>query len=149
ALARGGWPPYFREFEARTQAAAYRQRGVPLMRGRYRRCASQQGNALLAVMTLGIDDGRAKMLVERLLNWQWPDGGWNCDRDPAADTSSFFETLLPMRGLWAHGAAHAKRAAREAAEVFLERRLAYRAGNGARIRAELTKLHYPPYWPSH
>ena len=46
----GFWtgPAYFREFAAATQAAAYRQRGVPLMRGRYRRCASQQGNALLA-----------------------------------------------------------------------------------------------------
>jgi hypothetical protein len=27
-------PSYFSEFEARTKAEAYRQRGVPLMRGR-------------------------------------------------------------------------------------------------------------------
>src|SRR5688500_12662736 len=45
-------PSFFREFEARTKAAAYAQRGVPLMRGRYRRCASQQGNALFSVITL-------------------------------------------------------------------------------------------------
>src|SRR5437867_2550941 len=78
-------PSYFREFVARTEAAAYRQRGVPLMRGRYRRCASQQGNALYSIATLGIADKRADSLVERLLRWQWPDGGWNCDRHPTAD----------------------------------------------------------------
>src|SRR3989441_636108 len=43
-------PGYFREFTARTEAEAYRGRGVPLMRGRYRRCASQQGNALYSVV---------------------------------------------------------------------------------------------------
>src|ERR1700756_4321392 len=39
-------PSYYREFEAKTAAAAYRGVGVPQIRGRYRRCASQQGNAL-------------------------------------------------------------------------------------------------------
>jgi len=92
-------PNVFREFEARTKAEAYRSKGVPIMRGRYRRCASQQGNALHSVTTLGIADERADSLVERLLHWQWPDGGWNCDRDPGADTSSFTETMLPMVGL--------------------------------------------------
>ena len=100
------------------------------MRGRRRAHASQQGNALWSLLTLGVADARCDRLVELLLHWQWPDGGWNCDRDPAADTSSFCETLLPMRGLWAHGTAQAKRAAPAAAEVFLERRLAYRASTG-------------------
>ena len=40
----------------------------------------------------------------------------------------------------------AARAARAAAEVFLQRRLAYRASTGELIRAEFTKLHYPLYW---
>ena len=124
------------------------------MRGRCRAHASQQGYALWSLVTVGLADDRCDQLVELLLHWQWPDGGWNCDRDPAADTSSFFETLLPMRGLWAHrtargsapGSARAERAARAAAEVFLERRLAYRASTGGLIRAEFTKLHYPLYW---
>ena len=137
---------YYQDVEVATKSAVYRRTGVPVMRGRHRAHASQQGYALWFLITLGLADSRCDDLVELLLHWQWPDGGWNCDRDPAADTSSFFETLLPMRGLRAHGAAHAKRAAREAAEVFLERRLAYRAGNGALIRAEFTKLHYPLYW---
>src|SRR5438034_3324336 len=104
-------PSYFREFVARTERDAYAQCGVPLMRGRYRRCASQQGNVMYSLTTLGISDERADSLVERLLHWQWPDGGWNCDRKPAADTSSFMETLLPMLGL----AAYARRTKHAAA----------------------------------
>jgi hypothetical protein len=143
-------PTYFHEFEARTEAAAYRGRGVPLMRGRYRRCASQQGSALRSVIALGIDDGRAEVLVERLLHWQWPDGGWNCDRDPAADTSSFMETRLPMLGLAEFARelrdAKAKRAVARAAEVFLRRRLAWRVSDGRVIRPEFVALHHPLYY---
>ena len=143
-------PGFFREFEASTKAAAYRQRGVPVMRGRYRRCASQQGNALYSVVRLGIADDRADALVERLLHWQWPDGGWNCDRDPSADTSSFMETLTPMLGLSAYARARRKpaaaSAARRAAEVFLTRRLFKRASDGRVIRPDFVALHYPLYW---
>ena len=143
-------PSYFREFEARTKAAAYRQRGVPLMQGRYRRCASQQGNALYSLLALGIADERLDSLVERLLHWQWPDGGWNCDRDPAADTSSFMETLLPMRGLaaYARGVKHAAaaKAVKSAAEVFLRRSLFKRVSDGRVIHPDFVALHYPLYW---
>jgi hypothetical protein len=137
---------YYQDVQIATKSAVYRHSGVPVMRGRHRAHASQQGYALWFLVTLGLADGRCDDLAERLLHWQWPDGGWNCDRDPAADTSSFFETLLPMRGLWVHGAPQARRAARKAAEVLLRRRLAYRASTGALIRAEFAKLHYPLYW---
>src|SRR5881392_1966426 len=143
-------PSYFHEFAARTEAEAYRGRGVPLMRGRYRRCASQQGNALYSLLTLGIADERVHSLVERLLHWQWPDGGWNFDRHPEADTSSFMETLLPMLGLAAHARDHPSAglsgAIDRASEVFLRRRLFRRATNGAIIHADFVTLHYPRYW---
>ncbi len=143
-------PSYFREFEARTKVEAYRQRGVPLMRGRYRRCASQQGNALYSLTTLGIADDRADSLAERLLHWQWPDGGWNCDRDPAADSSSFMETLLPMVGLAVHARrrkhAAALKAVKRAAEVFLRRRLFKRVSDGRVMNRDFVALHYPLYW---
>lgn len=138
------------EFEAGTKAAAYSRRGVPVMEGRHRRCASQQGNALRSLCRLGLADDRTGTLVERLLHWQWPDGGWNCDKNPAADTSSFAETLLPLRGLAAYAEDHddheARSAARRAAEVLLSRRLLYRRSDGALINAEFTRLHYPLYW---
>jgi hypothetical protein len=120
------------------------------MQGRYRRCASQQGNALFFLTRLGQADDRAERLVERLLHWQWPDGGWNCDKDPSADTSSFMETLLPMCGLAVHARAtgdrRARAAAQRAAEVFLERRLFKRRSDGQAIHPEFLQLHYPLYW---
>jgi hypothetical protein len=125
-------------------------RSVPLVDGRYRRCGSQHGNALLALTTLDLAADRTGDLVERLLHWQWPDGGWNCDRNPSADTSSFHETLLPMRGLSAyarkHGDARAATAAQTAADVFLLRRLAFRRSTGELIKREFTRLRYPSYW---
>jgi len=141
---------FFREFDADRKASSYGKIGVPRIRGRHRRCASQQGNALLSVLRLGIDDGRAAKLVERLLHWQWPDGGWNCDKEPSADTSSFMETLLPMRGLAMYakqtGDAAAARAADRAAGVFLSRKLYKRRSEGKVIRADFVKLCYPYYW---
>ncbi|WP_433291235.1 hypothetical protein ACQP2F_24960 [Actinoplanes sp. CA-030573] len=127
----------------RDSAVAYGGRGVPLLDGRHRAHASQQGNALRALTTLGLADERCDRLAALLLRWQWPDGGWNCDRHPAADTSSFCETLTPMRGLHAYGRTEA---ARRAAEVFLPRRLAFRRRDGELIRPEFAKLHYPLHW---
>ncbi len=143
-------PRYYREFDATTETEAYRGTGVPRIRGRYRRCASQQGNALYSLTRLGLADERADALVERLLHWQWPDGGWNCDRRPAADTSSFWESRLPMLGLAAHadrtGAAAAREAAQRAAEVFLSRRLFLERASGKVMDPEFLVLRYPLYY---
>ena len=143
---------YFREFDA---DAGPRRSGIPIVNGRYRQCGSLQGGALLAIARLGIDDGRAASLVERLRHWQWPDGGWNCDRDPDARSSSVYETLIPMRGLAAYASRsagrssdrqEAARASRRAAEVLLTRRLLFRRSTGEVIRGDWVKLHFPVYW---
>lgn len=142
-------PSYFVEYVAKDRAGT-RRVGVARIRGRYRAHASQQGNALRALTRLGLLNARAEGLVERLLHWQWPDGGWNCDTRPGADSSSFMETLTPMRGLAAyakqHGSAEAARAAERAAEVFLRRRLFRRIRDGAIIHPEFVQLHYPLYY---
>ena len=141
---------FYLEFEATSKADVYNSRGVPVMQGRYRRCASQQGNALRSLCVLGLTNDRTPALVERLLHWQWADGGWNCDKNAAADTSAFAETLLPMRGLAAYAQTHASTEARQAAqrasEVLLSRRLLFRRTNGELIHQEFTRLHYPLYW---
>jgi len=125
-------------------------RRVPLLDGRPRRCGSQEGNALWSTLKLSIADERADALVENLLRWQWPDGGWNCDKNPSADTSSFHETLLPLRALALYGRERnderALDAARRAAEVFLTRRLFRRRTDGSVISVSFLKFHYPPYW---
>jgi hypothetical protein len=141
---------FYEEFEADTKAGSYGRRGVPIIQGRHRRCASQQGNALFSVLTLGLEDSRAEHLVERLLHWQWPDGGWNCDRNPEALHSSFMESILPLRALslFARTTGHfkARRAAKRAAEIFLGRKLFRRRSNDAVMRREFVALHYPLYW---
>src|SRR5438094_3355862 len=141
---------YYQEFDAKTEAEAYRGAGVPRMRERYRRCASQQGNALYSLTKLGLADGRSDDLVERLLLWQWPDGGWNCDKHPSADTSSFWESRLAMLGLALHAARTKSHAAMEAAmraaEVFLSRHLFLERHSGRIMNPEFLRLHYPLYW---
>jgi len=70
-----------------------------IVNGRVRRCASIDGNALYYSLKLGLGAELNTRLEERLLDWQWPDGGWNCDRRPEASNSSFMESLIPMRAL--------------------------------------------------
>jgi hypothetical protein len=143
-------PWYETDFVAKSGDASYGKRGVPILEGRHRRCASQQGNALFAVLRLGLEDERADKLVDLLLKWQWPDGGWNCDRRPEAHVSSFHETWTPLRGLALFAekknGARAKEAARRAAEVFLSRRMYRRRSDGRPVHVKFTRLSYPPYW---
>jgi hypothetical protein len=150
--ALGMWlqPDYGRTVRVTPASARGLHRGVPLLRDRYRRCASQQGNALYYASRLGALDARADRLAELLARWQWDDGGWNCSRSPTAHVSSFMETLTPLRGLAAYaertGSSAARRTAERAAEVFLVRHLFRRRKNGAVMRPEFLQLHYPLYW---
>jgi len=118
--------------------------------GRTRRCASQEGNAVWSSLRLGLPDGRTDELVSRLLRWQWPDGGWNCDKRPEADTSSFMETLIPLRALalfaQVSGDPKVRTAAERAAEIFLQRHMFKRQRDGSVMDEHFIRLHYPVYW---
>ncbi|MFZ5439077.1 MAG: hypothetical protein ACOZQL_03665 [Myxococcota bacterium] len=125
---------------------------IPAQPERPRRCASMEGNTIWSQLRLGlVDEARVPLLVDRLLAFQWPDGGWNCDKRPGARTSSVQETLLPLRGLaqWARttGDARAGKAARAAAEFLLTRRLLWRQRDGHLITPEwggpVDLVHYP------
>jgi hypothetical protein len=133
-----------------TWLGAHHQQYIRLMAGRTRRCASQEGNAVWSSLVLGLADGRSDELVARLLSWQWPDGGWNCDKRPEADSSSFMETLIPLRAvaLYARisGDLQAGIAAERAAEVFLKRSMFKRQRDGAVMDKHFVRLHYPAYW---
>jgi len=144
-------PEHTRERVVASEAPRYKSGpGVPIVGGRARRCASQEGNALYATLALGLADERADRLAANLLRWQWPDGGWNCDRRPEAATSSFAETLAPLRGLALHARRRdcdaSRQGAARAAEVFLKRRLFRRQRDGTVISEDFVKLHYPCYW---
>ena len=125
-------------------------RNVPIIQERARRCASQEGNAVLAMLTLGLADDRTEELVRRLQGWQWPDGGWNCDRNPQATHSSYHETLIPLRALALHaqhtGDAASQSCVEQGVEVLLKRQLYLRLSTGEAIDAAFAQLHYPYYW---
>jgi hypothetical protein len=119
--------------------------------GRVRRHGSIEGNALYALSRLGhADDPRTRRLVDALLDWQWPDGGWNCDRHPEAWRSSFHESAIPALALATYAAVvgdpTARRAAERTAELLLAHRLFRSTTTADPIHPSWTVLHYPSYW---
>lgn len=124
---------------------------VPVIDGLARRCASQEGNALAVCARLGMaEDSRVELLARSLVEWQWPDGGWNCDRKASGHRSSFHESLAPAWGLHefavATGAQWARDGANHAVELFLEHRLFRSLKTGEVINADWLAPHYPPFW---
>jgi hypothetical protein len=156
ALADMGYPPGEKELlPLREQVYEWllseeRLAKIRTISGRTRRCASQEGNALYYLITLGLDDERTPQLADWLIKWQWPDGGWNCDRNPEAVNSSYHESLIPLRALNLHagesGDKRAEKAVNRAVELFLKRRLYKRLRDGKTIKSQFTRLHYPYYW---
>ncbi|HET9901773.1 MAG TPA: hypothetical protein VFR46_12030 [Actinomycetes bacterium] len=112
--------------------------------------ASIDGNAVWSALSLGIPGERTEQLVQRLLDTQWPDGGWNCDRRATGRSSSFTESLIPLRALALHaqvtGDDRSRRAAERASEFFLVHRLFRRRHDGRVIAPSYLQLHYPCYW---
>ncbi len=112
--------------------------------GRVRRCASQDGRALQACLDVGLrGDPRLDVLAESLVETQWPDGGWNCDRRPAVTHSSFNETWGPILGLARYGA---EDAATRGAEFLLRHRVVFSHRTGEPAHPSMMKLHFPAYW---
>jgi hypothetical protein len=108
------------------------------------------------------NDPRVTQLAELLVEWQWPDGGWNCDRKEEARHSSFNESLSTLWGLVEYYRATADKRFAEsmekAAEFFLRHRL-FRSCRTGEVRQpetfhskvyrsthSFTELHYPLYW---
>jgi hypothetical protein len=126
------------------------EKNIVEIEGRVRRCGSQEGNALFAMLTLGLDDERIDELARRLVKWQWPDGGWNCDRRPEAINSSCHESHIPLRALALYaretGDKDAEAAAARTAGFFMKRRLYKRLSDGSVMHPDFVRLHYPTYW---
>ncbi|NHJ84122.1 MAG: hypothetical protein FK734_01585 [Asgard group archaeon] len=118
--------------------------------GRKRFCASQEGNAIYSIISLGFFDERIEMLVKRLVDFQWPDGGWNCDKKPNAINSSYHESLIPLRALLAFreysGNLLIEKTIDRACEVFLKRKLFKGLSTNEVIDPRWLKLIYPSYW---
>ncbi len=122
-----------------------------VIQDRERRHASMEGNALAVCSRLGMHrDKRVRSLVEVLLRSQWPDGGWNCDKNPKATHSSFNESLAPIWGLVEYhretGDQRAWDAARAAGELLLRHAVFKSTRTGRPIHPEWMHIHWPHYW---
>jgi len=121
-----------------------------VINGKTRFCASQEGNGLYSALALGFFDERCKHIANRLIDHQWEDGGWNCDRKPEAHNSSYHESLIPLRALYYYSKEEKNpqllKAIDKATELFLKRRLYKRLSNREIINKKWLLLHYPPYW---
>lgn len=119
--------------------------------GLYLSDASMEGNGLYAASRLGHEaDTRVAPLVEALLKWQWPDGGWNCDGASSGYRSSFHESWATAIGLASYhhatGNADALAAARRTAELLLQHRLFRTLKDDQPIHSSFVTLHWPAYW---
>ena len=127
-----------------------RLKAVPLIDGRWRRCVCQEGGVVFSLVRLGLFDPRIEQLVDLMLKWQWPDGGWNCDKNPSASHSSFHESFTPLRALNAYWLVshdpRVKKAIDRAAELFLSHSLFRRSSNHEIITPAFTQLSYPLTW---
>ncbi|MHB8933155.1 MAG: hypothetical protein ACYC6H_06790 [Bellilinea sp.] len=126
------------------------KRRIIYSKGLVRACASIEGNAIYALLKLGLADSMTEYLADTVMGWRWPDGGWNCDKKPHASHSSFHETLIPLRALNLYakktGDPRVQHVLKDAAEVFLQRRMFRRLTDGELIDPHFISLHYPYYW---
>jgi hypothetical protein len=103
------------------------------------------------VLAIGAYFGEASArLVDRLLQEQLGDGGWNCYAPPSR-RSSFNSTICVLEGLLEYETARGARpdvtAARlRAQEYLLERRLCRSRSTGQIIKQEWTQLSFPTRW---
>lgn len=140
------------------------RRRPTIIDGLPRVCANLEGHALVIGSRLGLaTDPRVQRIAESLIEWQWPDGGWNCHRNASGRRSSFQESLSAAWGLHeyatATGSTEAAAAAERTAELYLQHRLVYSLGSGRPSRRfphpvpagevidkRWIMLGYPPYW---
>jgi hypothetical protein len=132
--------------------------------GRVRICGSKEGLFLWAATTIGVGTRSQRTeLAGHLIEWQWPDGGWNCDVRPEANHASFNESWGPLLGLSAHRlnvhsdarsalsrpgppSAALETAVDAAAEFLLRHRVVESERTGQLANPRLGLLRWPAYW---
>ena len=103
------------------------------------------------VLAIGAYFGEARdRLVDRLLQEQLSDGGWNCYAPPS-QRSSFHSTICVLEGLLEYETATGPRPDITAArlhgqEYLLERRLFRSRSTGQIIRPAWTEMSFPTRW---
>ncbi len=120
---------------------------IPLIRDIYRVHGSFHANAVYASIVLGLANRETDRLAADLLRYQWPGGGWNCNKLPRTKGPTVVHTAYGLRGLVTYRMRKPSKvldeAIENAAEVLLERRVYLKRSNGKPLRPVFTKLSYP------
>lgn len=123
---------------------------ITFVNGKPRRCASQEANICWSALKLGFVDDRIHELINRLISWQWEDGGWNCDKSPTACNSSFHESAIPFRAMSLYarktGNTNAAKSAKKASEIFLKRRLFKKQNRNEKMFNRIDLIGIPATW---
>ncbi|GIF73131.1 hypothetical protein [Asanoa siamensis] len=89
-------------------------------------------------------------IVDRLLGEQYPDGGWNCERENGSTVSSFASTINVLDGLLTYqqtgGDRDVETALRRGEEYLLERRLFRRRTTGEVVDQDWLGFSFPFRW---
>lgn len=90
-------------------------------------------------------------IVQRLLDDQLADGGWNCWAEHGSTRSSFDSTINVLEGLLAHeqatgGSPQTAAARRRGEEYLVERFLFRRASTGEAVSPAYLQFAFPPRW---
>ena len=90
-------------------------------------------------------------IVQRLLDDQLDDGGWNCWTEEGSTRASFDSTINVLEGLLAHrraggGTAQTAAARRRGEEYLLERSLFRRRSTGEVVAPGYLTFSFPPQW---
>jgi hypothetical protein len=106
------------------------------------------GNVVATGSYFGVD---MTTLVDRLLDEQLPDGGWNCEVENGATVSSFGTTINVVEGLLeferaAGGSTRVAEARRRGDQYMLERRLFRRKSTGEVIDPTWLQFSFPHWY---
>ncbi len=120
--------------------------GQPFFSGEVEPCINGR------TVTLGIYfDQDVSGVVDRLLDEQLDDGGWNCEAENGSVRSSFATTINVLEGLLAHeratgGTTESIAARRRGEEYLLERRLFRRKSTGEIVNPAWLQFSFPALW---
>ena len=121
----------------------------PFFAGHTETCINSMVLALAAYFREPVPD--TDRLLERVLDEQLDDGGWNCEAPAHSRVASFHTTILALEGLLEFERSRGPRpevtAARARGEEYLlERRLFRSRSTGEVITPVWTRFSFPPQW---
>lgn len=120
--------------------------GQPFFSGEVEPCINGRTVSLGVYFEQDVD-----AVVDRLLDEQLDDGGWNCEAENGSVRSSFATTMNVLEGLLAHeratgGSEDVAVARRRGEDYLLERRLMRRKSTGDIVDPAWTAFSFPVRW---